>query len=68
MPHSSEYLYLAARSLKEDGMLQRAAEVCNLGLMTQPTAELYLLLSRIYLDLGDEKSAAKAIEKATALR
>ncbi len=68
MPHSSEYLYLAARSLREDGRPQRAAEVCNLGLLTQPTAELYLLLSRIYLDLGDEKSAAKAIEKATAFR
>ena len=68
MPDSSEYLYLAARSLKEDGRLQHATEVCNLGLMTQPTGELYLLLGRIYSDLGDDESANKALEKATAFR
>ena len=65
MPHSSEYLHLAARSLKEAGRLQRAAEVAKLGLMTQPSAELYLLLSRIHADSGDEESAARVLEEAT---
>ena len=59
---------LAAQAFVHDGKLQRAVEVCDLGLMTQPTAELYLLLDRIRRDLGDEAGASAAHQKAATFR